>query len=105
MKISIVEHRIWFIISFILFTIAFVDRAGRPLMFFGIIFLVIGIVSMLEHEWFEYQKCQEREKRNQMERMSEMAKEIEKRNVNKNRRRKNKQPRDFHGKFKRKGRK
>jgi predicted membrane protein len=84
MVISIVEHRIWFIISFILFTIAFVDRAGRPLMFFGIIFLVIGIVSMLEHEWKESQEHREVEKRSQMQRMSEMAKEIEKRNVKKN---------------------
>lgn len=87
MSISIVEFKIWFIISFILFTIAFVDRAGRPLMFFGIIFLVIGIVSMLEHEWNECQEHQEVEKRNQMRRMSEMAKEIEKHNVKKNKNR------------------
>lgn len=87
MTIAIVEHRIWFIISFILFTIAFVDRAGRPLMFFGIIFLVIGIVSMLEHEWKESQEHQEAEKGNQMRRMSKMAKEIEKRNADKNKNR------------------
>lgn len=87
MNISMVEYRIWFIISFILFTIAFVDRAGRPLMFFGIIFLVIGIVSTLEHEWNEYQKHEEEERKKQMERMSEMAKEIEKHKADKNKNR------------------
>lgn len=87
MQLPIKEFKIWFIISFICFFVAFVERAGRPLTFFGIIFLVIGVFSMLEHEWKESQEHQEAEKGNQMRRMSKMAKEIEKRNADKNKNR------------------
>jgi large-conductance mechanosensitive channel len=67
--------------------VAFIERAGRPLMFFGIIFLVVGVVSMLEHEWKESQEHQEAEKRNQKRRMSEIAEKIEKRNAENKKRR------------------
>jgi flagellar biosynthesis component FlhA len=115
MNISIREFKLWFIISFICFAIAFVERAGRPLILFAIIFFLIGIASWLEHEWNEsqkrknemeikkeMQKSQEnyRKLRKEMQRLSKIGKKLQ--NVQKKRK---KQPRDFHGRFTRKGKK
>jgi predicted tellurium resistance membrane protein TerC len=96
MNISIIEYRIWFIISIILFATAFIDRVGRPLIIFAITFFAIGIIAWLEHEWNEAQKYQEVEKGKQVRRMSEIAKKLEDARKTK---RVNRQKRDSHGRF------
>jgi len=87
MNISIKEFKLWFIISFILFAIAFIERAGRPMFFFAVIFFFIGIFAWLEHEYNEYQKFQKTKK--EKRRMSRIAKKVQTK----------RQPRDSDGRF------
>jgi len=89
MNISINEFKLWFIISFILFAIAFIERAGRPMFFFAVIFFFIGIFAWLEHEYNEYQNKQKTENEDRMRRMSRIAKRVQTQ----------RQPRDSDGRF------
>jgi hypothetical protein len=48
------EFKVWLILSACLFAIAFIERVGRPLIYFAIAIFVVGILFWIDSDYKEY---------------------------------------------------
>jgi hypothetical protein len=99
------EFKWWILASLIMFALAFIERAGRPLIYLAVALLVVGIFSWFETEYREYENkaSTKRKRKRDFEQTMQVTRQIDdfgnKKIFDDKKIRKNKQPRDFHGRF------
>jgi len=87
------EYKYWFGLAFFLFTLAFIERLGRGLFFLAVLVIAIGVFRWVSDNWEEHEKMETKKKEKQLERFERLAR------IGKKPKSKKKQPRDFHGRF------
>jgi len=93
------EFKWWIFASLMMFAIAFIERAGRPLIYLAIALFIIGMVSWLETEYKEYENklSTKRKRKKDFEQTMQITGDLG--GFPKKKTSRKKQPRDSHGRF------